>query len=85
MSAPSLRPATPDDLPAIVALLEAAQLPPVELEQHLDNFVVAEIDGRVVACGGLEASPEASACLIRSMAVDARCAGRRSARRSWSG
>jgi len=70
MSAPVLRPATPDDLPAIVALLEAAHLPAVELEQHLENFVVAESDGRVVACGGLEASPEAAAGLVRSMAVD---------------
>ena len=67
---PTLRPATPDDLPAIVALLEAAHLPAVELEQHLENVVVAEVDGRVVACGGLEASPEAAAGLVRSMAVD---------------
>ena len=56
-----LRLATPDDLSAIVALLEASHLPAWETEQHLANFVVAESDGRVVGCGGLEAYPEASA------------------------
>lgn len=71
MDAPTLRPATPADAPAIVALLEANHLPAAELEAHLDNFVVAESGGRVVGCGGLEAYPKASACLIRSMAVDA--------------
>ncbi len=67
---PTLRPAAPDDIPDICALLEAVELPTAELEQHLHNFVVAEADGRVVGCGGLEACPEASACLIRSMVVD---------------
>jgi N-acetylglutamate synthase-like GNAT family acetyltransferase len=76
MSAPKLRPATPDDLPAIVALLEAARLPAIELELHLDNVVVGELEGRVVACGGLEASPEAAAGLVRSMAVDEPLRGR---------
>jgi len=66
----TLRPATPDDLPAITALLEAAHLPPWELEQHLDNFVVAEQDGRVVGAGGLETYPNCAAGLVRSMAVD---------------
>ncbi len=70
MAGPALRPATAEDMPAIVALLEAAHLPAMELEQHVEHFVVGEIDGHIVACGGLEASPEASACLIRSMAVD---------------
>jgi amino-acid N-acetyltransferase len=70
MSTPTLRPATPEDIPAITALLEAAHLPAAELEQHIEHFVVGETDGRVVACGGLEASPEAAAGLVRSMAVD---------------
>ncbi len=55
---------------AITALLEAAHLPAAELEQHIDHFIVGELDGGIVACGGLEASPEAGAALIRSMAVD---------------
>jgi amino-acid N-acetyltransferase len=57
-------------MPAIVALLEAAHLPARELEQHLDNVVVAEQDGRVVACGGLEAYADGTSGLVRSMAVD---------------
>ena len=64
------RPATPDDLSAIRALLHANHLPDAELDQHLDNFVVADADGRVVGCGGLKAYPEPSAGLVRSIAVD---------------
>ena len=70
MTSISLRPARPDDLRAIVALLQAAHLPPNEAEQHVHNFVVGERDGRIVACGGLEAYPKGSACLVRSMAVE---------------
>jgi N-acetylglutamate synthase-like GNAT family acetyltransferase len=66
----ALRSATPADLPAIVALLEAAHLPPWGAEDHLHNFVVAEQDGRVVACGGFEAYPTGKAAIVRSMAVD---------------
>jgi N-acetylglutamate synthase-like GNAT family acetyltransferase len=71
----TLRPATPDDLPAIVALLAAVQLPPNELEDHLDHVVVAEADGRVVGCGGLEVYPGCEAGLVRSMAVEAALQG----------
>jgi N-acetylglutamate synthase-like GNAT family acetyltransferase len=67
---PALRPATRADVPAIVALLEAARLPAAELEDHLENFVVAEADGRIVGCGGLETYDGASAGLVRSMAVE---------------
>jgi len=70
MSTLALRPATPADVPAIVVLLEAAHLPTAELEQHLENFVVAEMGGRVVGCGGLEVHPQAASGLVRSMAVD---------------
>ena len=76
VTSPTLRLAKPDDLPAIVALLEAAHLPAIELELHLDHVVVAELDARVVACGGLEASPEAAAGLVRSMAVEESLRGR---------
>jgi amino-acid N-acetyltransferase len=65
-----LRPARSDDLPAIVALLAAAHLPAVELEQHLAHVVVAELDGRVAGCGGLETYEGTSAVLVRSMAVE---------------
>jgi amino-acid N-acetyltransferase len=66
----TLRPSTPDDLPVFTALLEAAHLPPWGIEEHLQNFVAAEQDGRVVGCGGFEAYPAAHAALVRSMAVD---------------
>jgi amino-acid N-acetyltransferase len=69
-----LRPATSDDVSAIVALLEANRLPAVELEDHLRHFVVAEADGRVVACGGLEAYGRSG--LVRSIAVDNAWQGR---------
>ena len=71
-----LRPATYADVPAIVALLEASRLPAAELERHLDNFVVAEAGGRLVGCGGLEVYVEASAGLVRSMAVEEALRGR---------
>jgi len=67
---PALRPATPDDVLAIVALLAAVQLPPNELEDHLAHVVVAEADGRIVGCGGLEVYPDCDAGLVRSMAVE---------------
>jgi amino-acid N-acetyltransferase len=65
-----LRPARPDDLPAVLALLEAAHLPPWDTEEHLHNFVVAEQDGSIVGCGGFEAYPAGNVALVRSMAVD---------------
>jgi amino-acid N-acetyltransferase len=70
VAAPILRSATPGDVRAIVALLAAVQLPPNELEDHLDHVVVAEADGRVVGCGGLEVYPDCEAGLVRSMAVE---------------
>ncbi len=69
MADATLRAATPDDLAAVTTLIEAAQLPPWDTEQHLHNFVVAELDGRIVGCGGFEAYPEGNAALVRSMAV----------------
>jgi len=68
--APTLRPAAADDLPAIIALLDANHLPTIELEDHLDHVVVAEAEGRVVGCGGLEVYPDCDAGLVRSMAVE---------------
>ncbi len=52
------------------ALLEAHHLPTAELETWLEHFVVAERDGRVIGCGGLELYSEDSAGLVRSMAVE---------------
>ena len=52
------------------ALLEAHRLPTAELEDWLEHFVVAERDGRLIGCGGLELYAEDSAGLVRSMAVE---------------
>ncbi len=53
------------------ALLEAHRLPTTELEDCLEHFVVAERDGQLIGCGGLELYVEDSAGLVRSMAVEA--------------
>ena len=50
-------------------LLEAHHLPTAELEDWLEHFVVAERDGRLIGCGGLELYAEDSAGLVRSMVV----------------
>jgi N-acetylglutamate synthase-like GNAT family acetyltransferase len=70
MTQPTLRSATSDDIPAITALLIAVHLPAVEIEEHIEHFVVAERDGRLVGCGGIEIYPNCPAGLVRSMAVD---------------
>ena len=67
----TLRPATIDDLPAIVGLLAAEHLPPNQLDDWIDHVVVAERDGRVVGAGGVEVYPEDRAGLVRSMVVGA--------------
>ena len=69
MATPTLRPAARADLPAIAALLEGERLPTAELEDYLDHFVVAETDGRVIGCGGLEPYAGTDAALVRSMVV----------------
>ncbi len=64
---PTIRPAGPDDLPAILALLEAAGLPPQGVAEWLPRFVVAERDGALVAAAGLEVYGRAG--LLRSVVV----------------
>ena len=64
----SYRNATLDDRAAITALLEAAHLPSREVEPFIRGFVVAEQDGMVVACGGIEV--HADTAVLRSVAVD---------------
>ena len=68
---PFVSPARADDLPAIVALLEAQRLPRAEIERWVETTVVAREDGRVVACAAIEGYGAAG--LLRSVAVaDAR-------------
>ncbi len=50
----NIRRATVDDLPALLALWEAARLPGAELESRLTEFQVVEADGRFAGALGLQ-------------------------------
>lgn len=68
MSTTSIRPATPDDFRAILALLDEASLPTQDLGNARPvHFWVAEHDGRIAGTGGLEQYGDAG--LLRSLAV----------------
>jgi amino-acid N-acetyltransferase len=64
---PALRSAAPTDRDAIAALLSSYGLPVDDLDAVLGGFVVAEAQGEIVGCGGIEAAPPAA--LLRSLAV----------------
>lgn len=65
---PPLEEAEPGDLEAIVALLEANDLPAADVPEKQSCFQVVRDAGRVVAVGGLE---EHGACgLLRSVVVE---------------
>jgi amino-acid N-acetyltransferase len=70
-----IRPAKPQDLPAVLALLEEAQLPTAGVAEHFRSYFVADEGGRVVASAGLEWHGDAA--LLRSLVVaaDARKTG----------
>jgi amino-acid N-acetyltransferase len=60
--------AAPADLPEILVLLRAANLPHEGVSEHLDNFLVARANAdRIVGCIGLEHYGELG--LLRSAAV----------------
>ncbi len=62
------------DVQRMTALIAAAALPAVFITEFLEGFVVAERDGEVVACGGVE---QYEACaVIRSVVVDPAARGR---------
>lgn len=60
--------ARPEELPAILSLLEKSGLPPDGLSDHLATTLVARKDGRVVGSAALELY--GTAALLRSVAVD---------------
>ena len=64
----SIRAARPEDLPAVLALLEAAALPTVEVAEWLLQFVVAESDGGLIGAAGLETHGDDG--VLRSVVVD---------------
>ena len=69
MTTPTIRPATPSDLPQIERLLLASALPTVGVRDALDGFLVAEHEGALVGVVGIEACCDYG--LLRSTAVDA--------------
>jgi len=67
-AAVQLRTAAAADLPAILGLLTASDLPTVGVADALPGFIVAEHDGRIVGVVGLETCCRRYA-LLRSTAV----------------
>lgn len=67
--------ATPNDLPAVQALLASHNLPLDEVASHVQTMVVAREAGRVVGVAALELY--AGGALLRSVAVDAAVQGQR--------
>jgi amino-acid N-acetyltransferase len=55
------------DLPEILDLLVAVELPQEGVAEHLDGFLVAREGNRLVGCAGLERYPRLG--LLRSVAV----------------
>lgn len=60
--------ATSGDLREVMALLDAAHLPQVGLEEHILNFMLALDGEKVVGCAGLEVHQDSG--LLRSVAVE---------------
>ena len=56
-----------EDLPAIIQLLEASGLPHSDIVPGKQQFVVAEIDQKIIGCAGYEAYNQNG--LFRSLAV----------------
>jgi amino-acid N-acetyltransferase len=66
---PTLRPATPADLPRVHALLTANMLPLDGLDPQLATYVVAEQAGEIVGVAGTEPCGDGTHALLRSVAV----------------
>ena len=71
----SITPATPADVPAIAALLRAAELPHEDFALHVAHFLVARSGGALVGAVGAEVC--GTDALLRSLVVapEQRCAG----------
>lgn len=64
-----MRAATPDDLKAVLGLLEANALPTAGVVEHLDAFIIEADTETIIGCVGLEVHGRAG--LLRSVAVAA--------------
>lgn len=69
-----IRPALPDDMPAVEELLTKTDLPVKGVKETIGTFVVAENEGRVVGVSGVERCGDFG--LLRSVAVDPAVRGR---------
>jgi len=63
----ALRAARRDEIPAITELVASADLPPLFVEAYIDGFLVAERDGALLACGGVEMYDDCA--VLRSIVV----------------
>jgi len=62
-----IRHATENDLEGIKTLLESVSLPSADIDEHINNFLVLENTGNLVATIGIEKYGETA--LLRSLAV----------------
>ena len=60
--------ARPEDLPAVLALLETSKLPTIGVKDHLQNFLLEVENEILLGCAGLEIYGNAG--LLRSVAVN---------------
>ena len=67
MSAPLIRRAREEDLPAIADVLRQADLANEDINSHLAHLLVCEVEGKIVGTIGLEAYDQSG--LLRSAAV----------------
>jgi N-acetylglutamate synthase-like GNAT family acetyltransferase len=63
-----LRAARTADSDSVRGLVAAAHLPAAEIERFIEGFVVAEQEGAIVGCGGLELY--GAAAVVRSVVVE---------------
>jgi len=71
------------DLSEIAGLLEQVGLPPLHLEEHLGQYLVARTGEWVCGCVGMEIYGDS--CLLRSLAVLPNCQGQGIGRRLVEG
>ncbi len=64
----TIRAVRPDELENVLSLLECLDLPPDGVQEHLEGFLVAEGQGRLLGTVGLEIYH--SVGLLRSLAVE---------------
>ena len=62
-----VRPAAAADVAGMAALIASAGLPALFIEEYLDGFLLAEHDGALLACGGVETYGDCA--VLRSIVV----------------